>query len=151
MPKPILIIEDSEPVRSGLGAILQAHGYGTVTAADGREGLVKLQAGLQPSLILLDMILPEIDGWQFFARYTDKLNGKVPVVIMTGLGIASEEWARSMGAVALLRKPVSGSELIAAVRRYIQGEEGATAAINSAGPHGRPPAPDAGPAPAAPQ
>jgi CheY-like chemotaxis protein len=120
MSKPILIIEDNEPVRAIVAATLRAHGYETVIAGDGREAMTRLEAGLEPDLILLDMILPDVDGWQFCARYLDG-HDHVPVVILTGLGIASEEWARSMGAVALLRKPVETAELIATIRRYVEG------------------------------
>jgi CheY-like chemotaxis protein len=116
MSRPIFIIEDNEIVCAGLASALQAHGYETVTAANGRDGLAMLHAGLHPALILLDMILPELDGWQFCAHYMESESGVAPVVIITGLGIASVEWARSMGAVALLRKPVDTFQLLATVR-----------------------------------
>jgi CheY-like chemotaxis protein len=84
-----------------------------------------LDAGLQPAMILLDMILPECDGWQFCAQQKDRPLAAVPMAIMTGLGIASDEWARSMGAVKLLRKPLDLEQLLATVRRHVQvpGEE----------------------------
>jgi CheY-like chemotaxis protein len=120
MSKPILIVEDDEIALVGLASVLQSHGFGTVTSANGNEALARLQSGLQPGLILLHMILPECDGWHFCARLKDTQGIAVPFAIMTGLGIASEEWAEAMGAVELLRKPLDIEHLLALVRRYVQ-------------------------------
>lgn len=114
--KTILIVEDDEIARAGLGSILRAHDYRVVVTTDGREALDRLQAGLHPDLILLDMILPRFDGWQFIGqRQKMALFGVAPVIIMTGLGIASREWALSLGAVELLRKPIDVEALLQAV------------------------------------
>jgi CheY-like chemotaxis protein len=119
----ILIIEDDEVARAGLSSILRAHDYNVVAAANGLEAMDRLQSGLHPDLILLDMILPTYDGWKFFGRRRQEhLFEGIPVVIMTGLIIASVEWARSLGAVDLLRKPVEVDSLLETVRHYAQPE-----------------------------
>lgn len=132
MSKPILVVEDDEIARIGLSTILQSHGFDALTAANGREALELLQGGLQPALILLDMILPECDGWQFCAHLRDSQGKQVPVAIMTGLGIASEEWARSMGAVALLRKPLDLDDMFTLLQKYVP-EEGTQLPMSSTG------------------
>ncbi len=135
MSKPILIVEDDEIARVGLSAILQADGYETVTAVDGREALAQLEGGLEPALILLDMILPRCDGWQFCARRQSIPGGSAPFMIMTGLGIASDEWASSMGAVGLLRKPLDLDHLLATIRKYVRARgEDATDSGSGSGP-----------------
>jgi two-component system, OmpR family, response regulator CpxR len=128
MSKPILIVEDDEVARIGISTVLQADGFDTVTAVDGKEALTQLQSGLQPGLVLLDMILPKYDGWHFCAGLKDVPGDMVPVAIMTGLGIASDEWARSLGAVGLLRKPLDVDQLLEMVRRYVPPEEGSESA-----------------------
>jgi CheY-like chemotaxis protein len=119
MAKPILIIEDDEIACLGLSTILQADGHDTVTASNGREALDRLKDGLQPALILLDMILPGCDGWQFCAHRKSSHAELVPMVIMTGLGIASDDWAKSMGAVAVMRKPLDIDSLLTIVRQHL--------------------------------
>lgn len=118
-PSTILIIEDDEGPRASVAAILAAEGYQVAPAAHGREALNLLASGLQPNLILLDMIGPHVDGWHFMAmRGVDPVLALIPVVVMTGLSIASDEWAKSLGAVALLRKPIHPARLLELVRQY---------------------------------
>jgi CheY-like chemotaxis protein len=120
-PKTILIVEDDEIARAGLSSVLRAHGYRVFLAADGREALDRLQDGLHADVILLDMILPQFDGWQFMGHWQKTaLFAAAPVIIMTGLGIASTEWALSLGAVELLRKPIDVEVLLEAVGRCVQ-------------------------------
>lgn len=118
MPPPnILVVEDDEGPRASLGAILTAEGYEVAPAADAREALNLLATGLRPALILLDMIGPNVDGWRFMAlRRIDPELDRIPVVVMTGLTVASDEWARSLGAV--LRKPIDSARLLELVRQY---------------------------------
>jgi CheY-like chemotaxis protein len=122
VPKSILIIEDDEIARIGLSTVLQMDGYNTVAAPDGKEALDRLQSGLQPALILLDMILPGLDGWKFCAHLKNNQGIAAPFVIMTGVGVASEEWAKSLGAVGLLRKPMDVERLSEIVRRFVPTE-----------------------------
>jgi CheY-like chemotaxis protein len=119
MSQTVLVIEDDEIARTGLVAVLLNHGYEPVAAANGREALDRLQQGARPDLILLDMILPVCDGWRFLAeRRQDAALSEIPVVVMTGLGIASDEWAKSLRAAALLRKPLNVATLLDTVRRF---------------------------------
>jgi CheY-like chemotaxis protein len=114
----VLVIEDDDAARVGLAALLHPYGYHVATAPTGQAALELLERDLRPSVILLDMIVPRIDGWQFMARrQKDKSLSSIPVVIMTGLGIACPEWASSLGAADLLRKPIEVETLLQTVRR----------------------------------
>ena len=119
-PQPILLIVEDDPIaRAGLTTILEREGYRIVTATDGEEALQQLQAGLVPDLVLLDMILPVHDGWLFCHRKRrDTSIARIPVAIMTGLQIACEEWACSLGEIALLHKPIEIETLLEIVRRF---------------------------------
>jgi CheY-like chemotaxis protein len=114
----LLIVEDNEVVREGLAVVLRRAGYAVVPAANGHQALAALRAGVRPDLILLDMLLPAVDGWHFLdRRRREPALAALPVVIMTGLGVAGPEWADSLGAAGLLRKPVETEALLRGVRR----------------------------------
>jgi CheY-like chemotaxis protein len=118
--KVVLIVEDDDLAREGLTAILQREGFTPVSVKNCKEAEACFQAGLTPSLVLLDMLLPESDGWQFFARRRQSpALASAPVIVMTGLAIASDEWARSLGALGLLHKPIDLNTLLDVVRRYV--------------------------------
>jgi CheY-like chemotaxis protein len=117
LEKTVLVVEDDAIACKGLSAILEKEGYHVVTAEEGRQALKRLREGLVPDIILLDMLMPVHDGWQFcYQKQRDKTIAPIPVVIMTGLGIASDEWASSLGATALLHKPIDVPDLVETVR-----------------------------------
>jgi two-component system, chemotaxis family, chemotaxis protein CheY len=117
--KTILIVEDNDVQREGLAAVLRNEGNTVIVAASGKEALSVVGTVL-PDLILVDMLMPPPDGWILMRLW--KINSElasVPVVIVTSLGIASEEWAASLGACGLIRKPVETEPLLREVRRCI--------------------------------
>ena len=116
--KTLLVVDDNEITREGLGNVLRREGYAVTLAASGGEVLQYLRTQPQPDLILLDMLMDEGDGWGVLraVRTASGLSG-IPVLIITGLGIANDEWATSIGAAGLLRKPFDTPDLLAAVRR----------------------------------
>lgn len=121
MKPTILVVEDDDAARAGLATLLQPYGYNIVAVPDGTSALNWITQGLTPALILLDMIVPGIDGWQFLGlRHKDRQLAAIPVVVMTGLGVASEEWATSLGASQLLRKPIDVEALLNAVQKHAQ-------------------------------
>ena len=110
--KTLLVVEDNAIEREGLAAVLRQEGYSVIPAANGKEALDCLESGAPPDLLLLDMMMSEIDGWQLLKmlRRRPELLA-LPVIIVTGLGIANLEWARSVGAVGLVRKPIDLEQL----------------------------------------
>jgi len=83
----ILIVDDDPDVSEALAAVLELHGYVTVTARDGIDGLSQLQAGLRPSLIVLDWMMPNLDGRGVLQHVASdpRLRG-IPIVLHTALG-----------------------------------------------------------------
>jgi CheY-like chemotaxis protein len=118
-PKTVLVVEDNEVAREGLAAALGQAGYRVVQAKNGLEALELLWAGSTPDLILLDMLMPVLDGWKFLGRW--RLDGPqphVPVLVTTGT-ILTREWARDNGCRGFLRKPIDTEDLLAEVRRCL--------------------------------
>ncbi len=116
----ILVAEDNPVERERLAVVLRQQGYTVLTAGDGAEALKLLQTGPAPGLILLDMLMPGCDGWQFLdRRKPSPALAAVPVVLVTGVAEADDEWAAALGAVGLLRKPFDVDALLAAVRRWL--------------------------------
>ncbi len=117
--KTILVVEDDSIQREVLLALLEKQGYAVRAAADGKTGLDLLRSGLVPDLILLDMMIPppDCDGWRFLEKQRKMpALASIPVVIMTSLSVASEEWAASLGACCLIRKPIDVEPVLASVQ-----------------------------------
>jgi CheY-like chemotaxis protein len=118
--KSLLIVFDDPIQRDELAAVLRMERYGVDVAADGVEALEHLQQGPATDLVLLDMMMPPPadDGWHFLEMGRRKSAfAAVPILIVTGLGIASAEWAASLGAAAYIKKPIDTKLLFAEVRR----------------------------------
>jgi CheY-like chemotaxis protein len=116
--KNLLIVEDNPIEREGLAAVLRAEGYGVISAANGKEALDRLQGTLTPDIVLLDMLMSEVDGWQLLKLLKQRPEiMSLPVIIVTGLDIATPEWARSLGAAGLVRKPIDLEQLKDALAR----------------------------------
>ena len=118
----IWIIEDDTIQREALATELRQHGFTVVPAKEGSEALNRLPRGPLPDLILLDMLLPsgERDGWWFLKeRQHIPALTPVPVVIMTSLSVACEEWATALGAAGLLRKPFDAENLLAEIQHRL--------------------------------
>ena len=96
--RTVLVVEDNSIEREGLAAILRQEGYDAVVSANGKEALERLRSKPRPDVLLLDMMMSEVDGWQLLRmlRSHPELLA-VPVIIVTGLEIANLEWARSLG------------------------------------------------------
>lgn len=103
--KTILIVEDDRDAREILAAVLGRAGYATATAKNGKEALRKLQQ-VAPQLILLDLRMPEMDGWELDrAMKLDPVLRKIPVVVISAF--ARLESSRSgMDAAAWFQKPI---------------------------------------------
>jgi CheY-like chemotaxis protein len=117
MPKRILIVEDDVDVAQSVAEVLEASGYCTAITANGREALDHLQTNTHPDLILLDMMMPVMDGWQFREeqRKLPALDA-IPVVIVTADGDARGKAAR-VRAAGHVGKPVTIDSLLDEVER----------------------------------
>jgi len=111
----ILIVEDDDDIREALAQILQLEGYVVREACNGQEALDISALHPTPSLILLDLMMPVMDGWQFRAeQMKDPILSKVPVVVISADASVHEKVA-SFGAASVLPKPISLDRLLRAV------------------------------------
>jgi two-component system cell cycle response regulator DivK len=120
MPEPalILVVEDNEPTRELVAAALEGAGYRVAPAADGREALHHLEGGPSPDLILLDMLMPGLDGWHFLERLRRLGPPRIPVVVTTGTCLC-REWAEAHDCQGFVPKPVEPDALLREVRRCL--------------------------------
>jgi CheY-like chemotaxis protein len=122
-PRPaVLVVDDDPSILDMVADILRIEGYGVATAANGQEALEQVER-TRPAVILLDMRMPVVDGWQFMHELRSR-NLIVPVVVMTAAE-DSERWAREVGAEGYLAKPFLLDDLLRAVERYGGGTPGA--------------------------
>jgi urea transport system substrate-binding protein len=109
------VVEDDTSILDLVLQILRAEGYPAVGAKNGVEGLVEVDR-IAPSLILLDMRMPRMDGWEFAAALR-KRGIASPVVVMTAAENA-KRWADEVGAQGYVEKPFEFGELLDSVARH---------------------------------
>ena len=114
---PVLLVEDDPSTLMGLVELLTSQGYPVLSAQNGAEAVDLLSEGLRPSVILLDLTMPRVSGWEFlnYLRRDGELR-EIPVIVVTAL---SQQEAHVIGADLVLQKPVNLSELLAEVKRLI--------------------------------
>ena len=118
MGHSILVVEDDDDAREAIVAILRLTGYQAVPAADGEEALDRLHNLALPDLILLDLWMPVMDGWQFREEQRkDPTLARIPVVVVTALGAQA-----TIDADEIITKPVDAERLLATVRNYCSPE-----------------------------
>jgi CheY-like chemotaxis protein len=114
----ILVVDDERDVRDALELSLSVEGYEVVTARHGREALDLLGRGLRPSLVLLDLMMPVMNGRDFLvALRSQREFDRLPVVVVTAFGkMATEFSALGLQTQGFVRKPASLDLLLDAVR-----------------------------------
>jgi CheY-like chemotaxis protein len=116
--KSIMIVEDDYDVRDALVQVLEYEGYQVASAANGQEAIDRLRDGASPSLILLDLMMPVMDGRQFRARQMeDPSLAAIPVIIISADGRVDQK-AAAMGVAAYLKKPIEVDNLLDLIARY---------------------------------
>lgn len=124
-PRTILVVDDDQGIRESLGAVLEGEGYRVRLAANGEAALGVLRSDpALPDLILLDLMMPVMDGWQFRSRQLqDQRLREIPVVIISAGGNVRQK-AENLSAVGWLRKPLMIPVLLREVEASlaIQGE-----------------------------
>ena len=113
----IMVVDDDEDVREIVELVLQAMGYRVVTAADGLEAWREICLGERPAMILLDLMMPRMDGEHFMRTLRSSPSGTIPVVIMSGHSSARDQ-ARALRADHCLTKPIDLDELLTTVGRF---------------------------------
>lgn len=113
---PILLVDDDESILSTVRLLLTEEGYPVVVAANGKEALQHI-ATQKPSLILLDMKMPIMDGWAFAMAYRDVPGPHAPIVVMTAAHDARQR-AAEIAADDVIAKPFDVNRLLDVVRKY---------------------------------
>lgn len=114
--KTILIVDDSESIRSGIAFLLNMEGYDTLTAPDGTEGVRKAREH-RPDAILLDIMMPDFDGWSTIRRLKDEpATANIPVIALTALRLTQEQLDEA-GFDGYLSKPVPAHRLTEEIER----------------------------------
>ncbi len=117
-PRLVLVVDDDVDIRDALIDVLEEDGFRAVGASNGAEALDRLHAGLRPDLILLDLMMPVMDGWEFLRRRRgDPEANTIPVVVLSAAGKSLRPHVRSLGADEFLEKPVEAEDLLDAVSR----------------------------------
>ena len=113
MVDTILVVEDETSVRLAVVALLADAGY-RVLQADGGARALEMVGEQPPSVVLIDLMMPEVSGWDVIqALKADPRLQRVPVVLMSGVGSAL---APQEGVARILQKPVTGEKLLATLR-----------------------------------
>ena len=114
----VLIVDDDPATRALVRASLEAEGIGVVEAANGREGLAALDEE-PPDLILLDVMMPQMDGWEMLRRVQERHGGAVPVMMFSGQVEDVADEAAERGASGFIGKPFDPQQLIDRARQVL--------------------------------
>lgn len=122
MTKRILIVEDTEDNRQILRDVLSGAGFDLIEAGDGEEG-VKMAAKFQPDLVLMDIQLPVVDGYEATRRIkSDPALRHIPVIAVTSYALSQDEKkALAVGCSGYVAKPFSPRALLAKIREFLPG------------------------------
>jgi len=111
----ILIVEDDEAIRSTLKFALELEGYKVFSAVNGQEGVTVFKTMPKPCVVLLDLMMPVMNGWEFIEVVEkDEELATVPIILVT----AFSDQAKTIRAKGIVKKPVDWDELVTIVRRW---------------------------------
>jgi len=114
----VLVVEDDEDARDAMVALLQMKGYRAVPAGNGQEALDYLKKAPVPDLIILDLWMPVMDGWQFrIEQVKDPRLAHIPVIVVTALSDRAD-----VDANEVIIKPVDVDRLLTSVNQYCRRE-----------------------------
>jgi CheY-like chemotaxis protein len=127
LASPVLLVEDEDSIREALASMLRERGLAVLMAANGIEALDLLQRGLRPAAILLDLMMPGMDGWDFRQRQLDDPRlAAIPTIVVTSAGFSTQSIRAQFGDVGFVPKPFDEEVLLEAIEKVR--DPGATAA-----------------------
>ena len=116
----VLVVDDQVDLRDAIAVLLECEGYIVVDAENGKEALKYLQNGTNIAAIVLDLMMPVMDGWQFLAaRRRNAAWHQIPTIVVTGVS-ESKRRHQELGDVEVFTKPFHFDELFAALRRSLR-------------------------------
>ena len=115
----VLVVDDQVDLRDAIAVLLESEGYAVVDAGNGREALKYLEGGANVAAIVLDLMMPVMDGWQFLAeRRRNPAWLKIPTIVVTGVSETKRRQG-DLGDVEVFTKPFHFDEFFAALRRAL--------------------------------
>jgi two-component system response regulator MprA len=119
--KLVMVVDDDEDILETYAAFLESLGYQALTAQNGKIALEQLRSGARPSLILLDLMMPEMNGWTFRAELLARPElASIPVVVFSGDYRALAE-APPAAVEAVFQKPVNLDALVRTLSKHLEG------------------------------
>jgi CheY-like chemotaxis protein len=113
----VLVVENEKALRDSLGLLLDESGYDVAVADDGRDALRLLHVEMLPDLIILDLKMPVMDGWEF--RTIQKDDPKLSLIPILAVSADASPKATAISAQGYLRKPFDAQELLTAVEHVL--------------------------------
>jgi CheY-like chemotaxis protein len=115
LPRKIFVVDDGLGAREALSELLVDSGYSVSSASNGREALIHLRNSSPPSVIILDLMMPLMDGWEFLEHQShDPALLDIPVLVLSGT-----PHLHPVSAKAVLLKPVCPKELFKTIERFL--------------------------------
>jgi CheY-like chemotaxis protein len=114
--RTILVVDDDAEIRESIADLLRDEGYEAIVASQGREALAQLRGGQRVALIILDLMMPVMDGWAFLEeRARDADLKRIPVVVVS----ATPETLQPPDTCAFVRKPMRLDDLLQVIAREL--------------------------------
>jgi CheY-like chemotaxis protein len=119
--REVLVVEDDADLRESLSQVLRDHGFGVTPTTNGQEALDLLRAGASPSVILLDLLMPDMNGWQLRSELRrDPDLSQIPQVVISAFMDDTEQVVLALPAEDCIRKPFHLRILIDALERHCE-------------------------------
>jgi CheY-like chemotaxis protein len=123
----LLVVDDDDDLRDLLAQSLQERGYSVATAANGREALSRLQTAALPAIVLLDLNMPTMNGWQFCAaKNADEALKALPVIVLSAAASKDPDSPYYLEVDEVIAKPIDIEELLSAIDRLVTRLRGRT-------------------------
>ena len=117
----VLVVDDAHEVCAFLREALEDEGYAVALACDGEEGIASM-AQFKPDVVLLDLMMPNVSGWDFMAQYRQLPRPHVPVIILSAIPLHSLNTRALEDAADIMPKPISVDRLLAAIGSRLRRE-----------------------------
>ena len=116
----VLVVDDFDATRNAIATMLQMKSFEVTTAASGREALALLGAGFRPCVMLLDLRMPDLDGWTVWNRMRERPDLALTPVVILSADPVDVARARSVGIREFVRKPVDAGRLAKILARHCE-------------------------------
>ena len=133
VPATVLLVDDDPAIRSAVKEFLHEQGFTVIPATNGADALNTLRTGLRPDVILLDILMPVMDGWDFrAAQLADASLRTIPVIVISASGFAPDTIRQQHNTFSVVSKPLDLDPFLKTVRQAC-GLEGAEQSSSSSG------------------